>query len=108
MRTMNEPMAWVADHLGARQEPEKTRHANPRPAGVIRPGSGTDVLLRFLRQSPGRWFFHAELVLALGRSKGEVDWALKYLNQSGVLSVSRMDLSGRKAVGVYRLRPSGS
>lgn len=104
MCTMNEPMAWVADHLGARQEPEKTRHANPRPAGVIRPGSGTDVLLRYLRQSPGRWFFHAELVLALGRSKGEVDWALIYLARTESIVVEGADLPGRKAVMRYRLK----
>jgi len=55
------------------------RRSNPRPQGVIRPGNGTDVLLRFLRQAPGRWFFHSELVLTLGRSKGEIDWALLYL-----------------------------
>jgi hypothetical protein len=41
------------------------------------------VLLRFLRQAPGRWFFHSELVLALGRSKGEIDWALLYLVREG-------------------------
>jgi len=51
-------MDWMAGQLERRQEEEGTRHNNPRPQGVIRPGSGTDVLLRFLRQSPGRWFFH--------------------------------------------------
>jgi len=100
---MNEPMAWVADHLGARQEPEKTRHANPRPAGVIRPGSGTDVLLRFLRRSPGRWFFHAELVLALGRSKGEVDWALQYLRTHNKIYCEDVEIPGRKQVLRYTL-----
>ncbi|GAA6119610.1 hypothetical protein Acidovoranil_17130 [Acidovorax sp. FG27] len=94
-------MAWVADHLGARQGPEKRRHANPRPAGVIRPGSGTDVLLRFLQRSPGRWFFHAELVLALGRSKGEVDWALIYLARSGLIFAEEIDLPRRRAVHRY-------
>ncbi len=103
MSTMNEPMAWVADHLGARQDPEKVHHANPRPAGVIRTGSGTDVLLRYLRQSPGRWFFHAELVLALGRSKGEVDWALQYLKDQGHIRSEEAELTGRKAVLRYRL-----
>ena len=77
------PIEWLAGQLDARQEP--ARHKNPRPAGVIRPGSGTDVPLRYLRQAPGRWFFHSELVLALGRSKGEVDWALQYLVRCGLV-----------------------
>ncbi len=48
-------MDWLAGQLEGWHE-EGARHNNPRPAGVIRPGSGTDVLLRFLRQAPGRWF----------------------------------------------------
>lgn len=76
---MSDPMDRLAAQIGARQELPRPQHANPRPADVIRPGSGTDVLLRFLRLHPLRWFFHVELVVALGRSKGEVDWALQYL-----------------------------
>ena len=70
---------------------------------MIRPGSGTDVLLRYLRQCPQRWFFHPELVLTLGRSKGEIDWALQYLAGQGLISAEVADLPGRKAVLRYRL-----
>ncbi|MXN30002.1 hypothetical protein [Delftia sp. CH05] len=96
-------MDWMAGQLEGRQEEEGTRRNNPRPAGVIRPGSGTDVLLRFLRQAPGRWFFHAELVLALGRSKGEIDWALLYLVREGQVESRLTELPGRKPVLRYRL-----
>lgn len=93
----------MAEQLDGRQE-ERARHNNPRPAGVIRPGSGTDVLLRYLRQSPGRWFFHQELVLALGRSKGEIDWALQYLVRGGQVESRLTDLPARKPVMRYRLK----
>lgn len=96
-------MDWMAGQLEGRQE-EGARHNNPRPAGVIRPGSGTDVLLRFLRQSPGRWFFHSELILALGRSKGEIDWALGYLVREGQVESRLTELPARKPVLRYRLK----
>lgn len=88
--------------LEGRQE-EGGRHNNPRPQGVIRLGSSTDMLLRFLRQSPGRWFFHYELVLALGRSKGEIDWALLYLVREGQVESRLTELPARKPVLRYRL-----
>lgn len=99
-------MDWMAGQLEVRQEEEGTRRNNPRPQGVIRPGSGTDVLLRFLRQAPGRWFFHSELVLALGRSKGEIDWALLYLVRECLVESRLTELPGRKPVLRYRLRSS--
>lgn len=106
MSTMTDPMNWIAGQLGTRQEPDKARHNNPRPAGVIRPGSGTDVLLRFMRLNPSRWFFHSELVLALGRSKGEIDWALIYLagGDEPHIEAETAELPGRKAVLRYRLK----
>jgi hypothetical protein len=98
------PMDWIAGQLGREREPGKPRHNNPRPPGVVRPGSGTDVLLRYLRQHPQRWFFHPELVLTLGRSKGEIDWALQYLAGKGFILAEMADLPGRKAVMRYRLK----
>jgi hypothetical protein len=95
-------MDWMAGQLEGRQEEEGRRRNNPRPQGVIRPGSGTDVLLRFLRQAPGHWFFHSELVLALGRSKGEIDWALLYLVRNGLVEGRLTELPARKPVLRYR------
>lgn len=96
-------ISWMAGQLGSRAEPPKSRAHNPRPPGVIRPGSGTDVLLRFLRASPHRSFYHSELVLALGRSKGEVDWALVYLKESRLIVAVEVELPGRKPVKRYQI-----
>lgn len=96
-------ISWMAGQLGSRTEPPRRRAHNPRPPGVIRPGSGTDVLLRFLRASPERSFYHSELVLALGRSKGEVDWALVYLKEIQLVKAVTVELPGRKPVMRYEL-----
>lgn len=97
-------LQWMTTQITSMHTPEPPRPSNPRPAGVIRQGSGTDVLLRFLRQSPGRWFFHSELVLALGRSKGEIDWALLYLVREGLVDSRLTELPARKPVLRYRLK----
>lgn len=104
MTAMNDPMNWMAEQMSGRVTEERVRPTNPRPPGVIRPGSGTDVLLRFLCAHPGRWFFHPELVLALGRSKGEVDWALQYLAQLELIQSEFSSLPGRKPVMRYAIR----
>lgn len=103
---MGEPISWVAGQI-ERLQPEKPNNFNPRPAGVIRPGSGTDMLLRLLRQNPGRWYFHAELVLALGRSKGEVDWAVQLLRLQGMLEAKETEVLGKKPILRYRLSANG-
>ena len=101
---MPDPIDWLAGQLDRLPAPERPRHHNPRPAGIPRPGSGTDVTLRFLQRSPQRWFFHSELVLALGRSKGETDWALQYLTMQGQIEAVHVVIPGRKAVYRYKLK----
>lgn len=98
---MGDPMSWQARQLcgGAK---ERLRPHNPRPPGVVRPGSGTETLMRYMRQWPARWFMHSELVLALGRTKGEVDWALIYLCRQGLLCAHEVALPGRKSAMRYR------
>jgi hypothetical protein len=95
-------MDWMAGQLEGWHE-EGARQNNPRPAGVIRPGSGTDALLRFLHQAPGRWFFHSELILELGRSKGEIDWALGYLVRAGLVECKLTEIPARKPILRYWL-----
>lgn len=96
-------LQWMTTQITSMHAPEPVQPKNPRPAGVIRPASGTDVLLRFLRQSPGRWFFHYELILALGRSKGEIDWALGFLVRERLAESRLTELPARKPVLRYRL-----
>ena len=103
----DEDLVWIskqlAEQMSTRGVEERPRPANPRPPGVIQPGSGSDVLLRFLRAHPGRWFFHPELVLTLGRSKGEVDWALQYLARLELIDSEMSSLPGRKPVMRYSI-----
>lgn len=94
---------WLADQLSARETPPPPRRNNPRPPGVIRPGSGTDMLLCYLRQHPARWHGHQELVLTLGRSKNEVDWGIKYLVRQHLLVAEQVHRPGGGAVMRYRL-----
>ena len=83
---------------------DKKRPAfNPRPAGEVRPGSGTDALLRVLKINPGRWFWHSELILMLGRSKGEIDWALRYLTGQGVIRAEVVSRHRKKPAMRYAL-----
>lgn len=96
-------MDWMARQLESRQAEGDVRPNNPRPRGIIRPGSGTDVLLRYLRQRPGCWFFRYELVLALGCSKGETDWALLYLVRERLVESRVTELPARKPVLLYRI-----
>ena len=97
-------LEWMTTQITSMRAPEPVCSNNPRPAGVIRPGSGTDVLLGFLRRAASRWFFHHELVLALGRSKGEIDWALQYLVRIGRVESKLTELPARKPVLRYRLK----
>jgi hypothetical protein len=64
---------------------------NPRPAGVIQPGSASEVVLKMLRDNPGRWFTHAEIVRATGRTQKGVDWALLYLKARSLISTTSDD-----------------
>jgi len=56
-----------------------TPRSNPRPPGVIQPGSATAAVLEFLRQHPRRYFRRDQIVLATGRTERAVDWALLFL-----------------------------
>lgn len=51
---------------------------NPRPPGVIRPGSTTDAVIRHLR-AHGGFQSHCQIVWATKRSGKAVDWALLFL-----------------------------
>lgn len=101
---MADAVGWIAAQIVGRDLPPDRVQFNPRPPGVVRPGSGTDAVVRLLRQHPRRWFFRAELNLLLGRSRGEVDWAVIYLARMGRITEQACDIPGRKPVMRYRLR----
>lgn len=62
---------------------------NPRPAGVIRPGSATQAVLALLQAYPGRWFSHFQIVKATGRTQKSIDWALLFLKARGLVDCTR-------------------
>lgn len=61
---------------------KKPVHFNPRPPGVIRAGSASDVVFRFLQSSPGMRN-EAQIRWATKRSHSAVSWALIYLISIG-------------------------
>lgn len=82
--------SWVAAQLLAMAErrvrlPAQARPPfNPRPAGVIRDGSATDVVLAWLRQRRG-WHTHGEIAVGTGRGTKAVCWALMYLRAHSLI-----------------------
>ena len=47
-----------------------------------------------LMNNSRRWRTHSEVVLALGRSKGEAEWALAHLVEAGKLEVAQVNMGG--------------
>jgi len=87
--------------------------------GLARGGGATQQPAPRGRHPPGQWHrraaavstpgtralvFHSELVLALGRSKGEIDWALQYLVRECQVESRLTELPARKPVHRYRQR----
>lgn len=80
-------MAWTADQLAhlSGQPPSTPWRANPRPPGVIRPGSASEAVLAFLADQTGQSFTRWELIAATGRSRKAVDAALDFLGRAGMI-----------------------
>ena len=70
----------AAHAAGVRPKPHRP---NPRPPGVIQPGSATDAVLRLMRSAPDRRWRRAQLLRLTGRTESAVDWALLYLRSLG-------------------------
>ena len=77
---------WVARQIEAiiatAARPPRMRF-NPRPPGVIQPGSTSEAVLQILGASPGRFFTCEQLIQATGRSHAAVSFALMYLRDQG-------------------------
>lgn len=83
--------AWVASEIMrmARQrdplpESQFCRY-NPRPAGVIRPGSASAAVLELLSSRPGQWLYRNQIISITGRTRKSVDWALIYLETASLI-----------------------
>ena len=95
---------WDAQLLalaGRAAEPPVPRH-NPRPAGVIRRGSATHLVLVALRSRPG-FVRHFQIQVATGLTPKAIDWALIFLRSRGLIEAVPDGLHSRYLR--YRAKP---
>lgn len=83
----NDPMnfsSFLAQLEAARKPVAEVRKYNPRPPGVIRPGSASDRILSLLRGAGG---FHTEQSIraATGLTHSQASWSLFYLSEHGFI-----------------------
>lgn len=76
---------------------------NPRPAGVIRPGSTTDSVLVIFVDSPGRWFSFKDFKARIRTTDKALNWALIYLQRMGHIESSTGDDPRNSRYMRYRL-----
>ena len=78
---------WVARQIEAYslQVKQPTVRYNPRPPGVIQPGSASEAVLQVLREQPGRFFTCQQLIEKTGKSHAAVSWACIYLRDQGLV-----------------------
>lgn len=99
---------WVAEQiLSVRRtaEPISVTH-NPRPIGVMLPGSATDAVWQWLSARPGRAYWQRrQIVAGTGRTGKSVDWALLFLRATGRVEVREDDRCSRYLR--YRAVPGG-
>lgn len=69
--------------------PFKRKTPNPRPAGVVRPGSATDQVLQLMRAHPNRRWRRAQLLMLTGHTESAIDWALLYLRHQGLIEAEQ-------------------
>ncbi len=74
--------SWLADQLvrvgASRAHAPRVPRFNPRPAGVIRPGSATDTVLTLL-VARRVWMNFSQIRAQSGCTSGAMAWALNYL-----------------------------
>lgn len=85
-------MPWVTRQLlSIRRTAEPARlHVNPKPPGVMLPGSATHAVWEWLSgRATTAWWTRQQIVTATGRTGKSVDWALLYLRAGGWIEVSQ-------------------
>lgn len=81
---------WVTEQILSIRRTAEPARFNPRPAGVMRPGSTTEAVLRYLQGRPGRaWITRQQIVVATSRSGKAVDWALIFLRSLDLVEASQ-------------------
>lgn len=75
---------------------------NPNPPGSIIAGSGTDLVLKYLRKVAPSWVPFREIMRHTGLGRGCVGWALRRLICDGL--VEARELGGRNNSRYLRYR----
>lgn len=100
--------SWVTHQiLSIRRTAEPTRIAkNPKPAGVMLPGSATHAVWVYLESLPHRrWVQRRQIVTGTGCTGKAVDWALIFLLTTGRIERSSDDM---RCSRYYRYRKADS
>jgi len=100
---------WIADQLlrtSARAVSPQAPRFNPRPAGVIRPGSATNKALVHMCRRPAAWMTHAQLISATGATTKALCWALAFLRETGLVEVTSDDARNYRYLR-YRITNEG-
>lgn len=79
-------IAWIASQIQAMKvDPPNLVRFNPRPPGVIQPGSASEAVLKVLNEQPGRFYTCQQLIEKTGKSHAAVSWACIYLRDQGLV-----------------------
>lgn len=78
----------------------KSERFNPRPPGVIREGSASDAVLKFLIEAGG-FKTEAQILWKVRRSHSAVSWACLYLLRQGLIE-ARPDVLRNSRYKKYR------
>jgi hypothetical protein len=79
---MSIPTLFEQLSSAAVQSVPAAKRFNPRPPGVIRSGSASDVVLKFLQESSG-FKTEAQIRWKTGLNHAKVSWALLFLRSNG-------------------------
>ena len=79
-------LQWIATQIQAMKvDPPNLVRFNPRPPGVIQPGSASEAVLKVLNEQPGRFYTCQQLMQKTGKSHAAVSWACIYLRDQGLV-----------------------
>lgn len=78
---------WITRQILAIQRQAEPAQFNPRPAGIMLPGSATKAVhVWLLEQHATRsWWTRHQIIAGTQRSEKAVDWALIYLRRVGLV-----------------------
>lgn len=86
---------WIADQLqrigAARPHAQSIPRYNPRPAGFIRPGCASEVVLAVLVHRAPVFLNFAQILQQSQCTKAAVDFALRYLESQGHIEFTSDD-----------------